>query len=280
MSDATSTMATRGPRARGQVPGTALPRRTGSRARSITALMLREMQASYGSRPGGYLWALLEPMGMILILTFAFSLILRTPSLGNSFILFYASGYLVFALYGRVASTSTGALEYSRNLMAYPVVLWVDAIAARIALNATTNVVVGIIVTATIMISIEANTVFDPGPILESIAAAICLGAGLGMVNAIATNFFPVYGMVWNILTRPLLLASGVLYIYEDLPTTAQNILWWNPLIHITGRMREGFYVMYEPQHISMTYVWGIALTLLALGTMLVRRFHGNVMKR
>ncbi|MCC5956800.1 MAG: hypothetical protein JJU07_11910, partial [Natronohydrobacter sp.] len=43
--------------------------------RSISALMLREMATRYGRTPGGYLWAVVEPLGMILILGYAWSLL-------------------------------------------------------------------------------------------------------------------------------------------------------------------------------------------------------------
>ena len=51
-----------------QSPQRVLTRRFAT-PRTILALMLREMSARYGRSPGGYLWALLEPLGAILILS-------------------------------------------------------------------------------------------------------------------------------------------------------------------------------------------------------------------
>ena len=33
--------------------------------RTITALILREMGSTYGMSPGGYVWAVLQPVGMV-----------------------------------------------------------------------------------------------------------------------------------------------------------------------------------------------------------------------
>ncbi|WP_260008654.1 hypothetical protein [Leisingera sp. M527] len=66
------------------------------------------MSTRYGRTPGGYLWAILEPMAAILFLAIGFSLVIRSPSLG-SFLLFYATGFLPFNLY-----QSISALAYCR----------------------------------------------------------------------------------------------------------------------------------------------------------------------
>lgn len=54
----------------------------GEALRVIAALMLREMSTRYGRTPGGYVWAVAEPLGLIIVLGLAFELIAQAPSLG------------------------------------------------------------------------------------------------------------------------------------------------------------------------------------------------------
>ena len=56
------------------------------------------------------------------------------------------------------------------------------------------------------------------------------------------------------------------------MPTVYQAILWWNPLIHVTGLMRSGFYSTYEANYVSMPYVLAFAGTLFLVGGWLLRR--------
>ena len=56
------------------------------------------------------------------------------------------------------------------------------------------------------------------------------------------------------------------------MPTIFQSILWWNPLIHVTGLMRSGFYSTYEATYVSMPYVLAVAGTLFLVGGWLLRR--------
>ena len=67
--------------------------------RIISALILREIGTSYGRSPGGYLWALAEPVLGIALLTVIFSIGFRTPPIGVNFPLFYATGLLPFLMF-------------------------------------------------------------------------------------------------------------------------------------------------------------------------------------
>ena len=54
------------------------------RLRVIFAMVVREMGTRFGRSAGGYLWALGEPLGGIMMLAIAFSLALRSPPIGTS----------------------------------------------------------------------------------------------------------------------------------------------------------------------------------------------------
>lgn len=67
--------------------------------RTISALVLREMATTYGRSPGGYIWAILEPVGGIALLSILFSLAFLHPALGSNFQLFYASGLVPLTVF-------------------------------------------------------------------------------------------------------------------------------------------------------------------------------------
>src|SRR5690606_17476223 len=115
-------------------------------ARSVFALMLREMSTTYGRSPGGYLWAVGDPVAGVLLLSIVFSLAFRSPPLGTNFPLFYATGFLPFMAYTELTMKIGQAIRYSRPLLTYPTVTFVDALLSRLLLNLLTNVVIFIIV--------------------------------------------------------------------------------------------------------------------------------------
>jgi len=54
------------------------------------------------------------------------------------------------------------------------------------------------------------------------------------------------------------------------LPAAAREVLWWNPLIHLVGLMRAGFYPVYDDSHVSVLYVLALGLGLVATGLVLM----------
>ena len=246
--------------------------------RSVVALVLREMSTSYGRTPGGYIWAVLQPLAMIGLLTLAFSMMLRSPSLGTSFLLFYATGFLVLRMFQEVSAAVGWAIGFNQALLAYPRVTYVDTLIARAALATLTQIMVSAIVFGVIFTIEDIRVIVDFRPILQAFGAVILLSVGIGSFNAYASFSFPLYKTIWGIATRPLLLLSGVFYIYEDLPVFAQNILWFNPLIHLSGLMRTGFYASYDPAYISLTYVCLCGAIPMFFGILLLRRYAKDIL--
>lgn len=248
-----------------------------SALRSVSALMLREMATRYGRSPGGYLWAVLEPVGAIVVIALALSFIIRVPPLGNSFLLFYASGYLPFLVYSLLQASVAQALGFSRPLLMYPVVSWIDAILARFLLNLLTCVAVIGIVLAGVVWFTDAGAVPRPGLLIASVALMAGLGLGHGTLNCLLVGLFPAWAQVWSILSRPLMVAAGVFFVMEDLPDTAREVLWWTPWIHATSLFRAGLYGTYEPAFVSVMLVGLWAALPLVAGLALLRRYRQDI---
>ena len=246
--------------------------------RTIVALMLREMATTYGRSPGGYLWAVLEPVGGIAVLSIAFSAFLQRPALGTNFPLFYATAFLPFTLYSVLAQKVAQALAFSRPLLAYPAVTFADALLARFVLNALTQVVVFALVTLGIHAIFGLRAALDWPAILLSLSMAAALGLGVGTLNCYLRAVWPVWDTIWSIANRPLFIVSGVFFLFEGLPAHMRAVLWFNPLIHITGAMRAGFYPGYRPDYISAPLVFGIALGLLTVGLLALRHSHRAIL--
>ena len=103
---------------------------------------------------------------------------------------------------------------------------------------------------------------------------------GVGTINCAIFGLFPLWEVIWSIITRPLFLASGIFFLYDDLPPLAQDILWYNPLIHITGLMRTGFYPTYSAPYINELFVLGVSMGLMAMGLILLGRYHRDILNR
>lgn len=228
--------------------------------RATSALILREMASSFGRTPGGYIWAVLEPVAAVLLLTFVFSLAFDQPPLGRSFALFYASGYLPFMLYSDLALKIGVALRFSRPLLAYPAVNWWDALFARFILNTLTHVLIFLLVIGGILLFIGQPITLNFSALLTGLSLAAMLGFGIGAMNAFLFEFTPIWERIWSVLNRPLFILSGVLFLPEAVPMPYSDWLWFNPLAHVIGYVRAGLYPTYGAQFSNALFVVIIAL--------------------
>lgn len=242
------------------------------RLRVLFALMVREMSTNFGRSWGGYFWAIAEPLGGILLLSFVFSFALRSPPLGTSFMLFYASGYIPYSTYRVVSSDVTAAIRSNKGLLSYPVVTLLDAVLAKFLLSTLTMLVVMVVLYAGVILTLSQPVVIDYATVAFAFFIAALLGLGVGTMNCVLFTFFPTWRSIWKILSRPQFIASGVLFLFESAPPGIQEILWFNPLAHVIGLMREGIYGGYHPIYVSAPYVIGISISLFVIGAYLMRR--------
>lgn len=246
--------------------------------RAVLALVLREMGTTYGRTSGGYIWAIAEPVGGIAILALIFSVGFRHPPMGTNFAIFYATGLVPFLFYMDISSKLSQSITYSKSLLTYPAVTFLDAIIGRLVTNLVTQLLVAYIVFTGIMVLMDTRT--DPQPLLIalSFAMATVLAMGIGVLNCFLFTAFPTWQKIWGILNRPMFIISCVLFVFDSIPQPWRDYLWWNPLVHIVGQMRKGFYPGYSGDYISPAYVFAVGLGLLALGLALLLRYHRDLL--
>jgi capsular polysaccharide transport system permease protein len=249
------------------------------RLRVLFALVVREMSTRFGRSWGGYLWAIVEPLGGILLLTFAFSFTFHTPPLGTNFALFYATGIIPFSLFSSVAASVGQAIATNRGLLTYPVVNPLDAVLAKFVTDFLTMFITGVLLFTAIVLHNDLVVALDPAAIFNGFLLMGLVGLGFGTLNCALFGFWPTWRHLWNVLTKPLFLMSGIFYTFDSLPPLAQEWLWYNPLVHGIGLMRSGFYAGYEPTYVSPGYVLGVAGGVFVVGAYLLRRHRSRLLE-
>lgn len=248
--------------------------------RTITALIFREMSTSYGKSPGGFIWTILEPVGGIALLTVIFSLAVRVPPMGSSFALFYATGLLPFLMFLDISRKVAQSLQFSKQLLFYPGVTFVDAIFARFLLACMVHALVFVIVLSGILWYDNVELIVNVPLVVAAFMMAAALALGIGCANCFLMRRFPVWANIWAIVTRPLFLISCIFIPYDSMPKSFQDVLWFNPLIHIVGTNRTGFYSTYRAEYVQPIYVALVAAILFGIGLALLTKWHRDLAQR
>ena len=248
------------------------PRRRLAAGRAILALMLREMSSTYGRSPGGYLWAIVEPVAGIAILTYASSLMFSNPPIGRSFELFYATGMLPFLMFTMIANRVGTSLLFSRPLLVYPAVTFADALLARFFVNLLTEVLIFVVVMAGLMAIYETGAQVNPISVAQSLGLTAVFALAVGTANAYLFLRWHLWHVLWSVISRPLFLISGVFFMYNALPGPMQGVFYYNPLIHAIGLMRAGFYPNYIADYTDPAYVLLVSMALFAVAFFALQR--------
>lgn len=247
---------------------------------TISALILREMATSYGRSPGGYLWAFAEPVAGIALLTLVFSLGFHAPPLGTSFALFYATGLLPFLLYSDLNGKLSQAINFSLPLLSYPRVTLADAVLARACLNIGTQVLVCCAVLLGLASFIDFQARLDLALLFQAIGCAFLLGFGIGTLNCFLVTRFPIWQRAWSIANRPLFLLSCIVFTFESIPSPFRDWLWFNPIVHVVGMMRQAMYFGYSAEYVSVGYVVFVSLITSVCGFFAIWRYKDILLNR
>ncbi len=237
----------------------------------LGALVLRETHTRFGRTRLGYLWVLIEPITHAVGLSIVHYTLGRRSPLGGSMALFFMTGLLPFFLWSKVSHRLVSAFVSDRPLLNVPAVTHLDILLARALLEGATWLIVSAILIVLLVAIGFSDWPFDLESLCGAVGATFCLAVGIGMINATMTALLQSWHNLFYIVTRPLYLASGIFYLVDQVPATAQRFLVWNPLVHAIEWVRTAFYPAYTATTLDKSYLVQCAFYALVAGLALER---------
>lgn len=243
----------------------------------IFALVLREARARFGDRRFGAVWALIEPMCHILLLSILFGLIRGRTVTGVEYPVFVFVGLVPFLLFRNTALRLMDSPRENRSLFAYKQIKPLDTFVARVLVEACISVTVYAILALGFAWYGFDMRVGAPIEWVLTIALGLAFSFGLGMLLALIAHALPSSKTIIRMAFFPLYFISGVLVPAAYLPQAFLPFLLLNPFLHLLELIRGEIFPHYVPvAGVSATYVITCTLLLLfvSLGTYRVRRLH------
>ena len=151
----------------------------------------------------------------------------------------------------RCQGAVSSAISANRGLLAYPVVKPLDAVLARFALNFMTDFLVATLLFVGIIRLTGLTVNLDLAAIAGAFTLTALFGLGIGTLNCVLFGLYPTWKNFWSVLTRPLFFLSGIFFVFEAVPMPFRDIVWYNPIVHLIGLMRAGFYGSYHADYVG-----------------------------
>lgn len=245
--------------------------------RILMANFLRETRARFGDGRFSFLRALVTHMATISIFFFLRKAMGAHPPIPVDLLTSMIIGFFPFLLCKSVMQNAAGSFDSNRALLFYPGVRPLDFAVSAAMLE-------GLTLTAAFAVALAINYQFVPVPRLHdplealmALVAAWLLGIGLGLTLMAIQTLKPNLKFALQLVLRPLLFISGVMYAAAEIPVWVVNILWWNPLFHLTEMLREGVAASYKSPLFDPLYLTFWILGSWAAGLVLERYLRRNI---
>jgi ABC-type polysaccharide/polyol phosphate export permease len=240
--------------------------------RVIGALLIRELLTRYGRNNIGFLWLFVEPGAFVLIVTLVWTFVKNVHLTNIPIVAFSLTGYSSMLLWRHSASRCMGAVKSNKALLFHRQVTIMDIYISRILLEliAMTAAVFGLTI-----IFYAINWLMLPEDVLEVMVGWLLLcwfAAGLAMTLGGLSEKLDFIKRVWGPLSYLLMAICGVAFTVDALPTAAQNVVLWMPMVNDLEIVRDGWFGSDFHAHFDIQYTIACNVILTLIGISLVRQ--------
>lgn len=239
--------------------------------RVLAALLLRELLTRYGRHNIGFLWLFVEPMLFTLGVTALWTATKQLHGSDLPIAAFALTGYSTVLLWRNMPGRCIGAVEVNLALMYHRNIRALDIYVARVILEFA-GATISFFALSIVFIAVE--WIAPPEDFLMVAGGWLLtawFGAALGMTIGALSQEYELVDKFWHPLSYLLFPLSGAAYLVSALPSAAQEIVLYIPMVHGTEMIRDGYFgskveTIYDP-----AYVIACSLVLSVAALILVR---------
>jgi len=220
----------------------------------IMALLDRERKTRFAGGILGYLWAYIIPTVWIALIVALFRFLDRRPPIDANLEIFVATGVLVYVIFRQTITTHSRVLSAHRYMRYFASVSENDILWAAMLLEGFNFLVTSLLIFGAITILFDASLPTSVPGVIFGLGLSWILGCGVGRFVAIGCELSDTFARVVPLVLRPLFWLSGIFYVAAELPTRAQELLWYSPLLHVTEILREAYFLGFTSQFASAWY--------------------------
>ena len=204
----------------------------------LYTLTLHRFRVRYKQSALGLLWAVLQPLATMAVLTVVFSLIARVPTGGVPYAVFALAGLVPWTCFSNALTSGTQSLVSHAALVTrvrFPrEILPLTYVLAAVADG---------VIAGGLLVAIMAAYGLPPGPsawaALPIFATLVALVTGLALAAAAVNVRFRDVGVAMPIVLQLLLFASPIAYALSSVPERGATLYTLNPLAGLIENFRR-----------------------------------------
>jgi capsular polysaccharide transport system permease protein len=206
----------------------------------ILALIFKEWRANLQTSKFGVVFVFAEPIVFLSAISIVLLVVGRTQFDGVHILLFVPAGVIPFLIFRRSMMSTPKAVGKNEGLMDYPQVKPIDAVIAAFIFQ------MWLLFLAASLLMFLLWWFLDLVPSMPrplealGVMAVFLVGCfGLCLLVAVYATLYEFVQRTLEVLRRPIIIISGVIWPIDNLPTAAREVLAWNPLVHVIAYIRH-----------------------------------------
>lgn len=228
-------------------------------------LISRNLKKKYRRSILGYLWTVLNPLLVMLIMNFVFSEMFKR-SIPNYPVYLVSGRVMFFFITGSTQSMSRSIIGNGNLMRKTRVPYHMFSLA-----NFGTSVVdflFSLIAFAIVLVFTKSPVTIHVITFPLTVLAMFMFSYGLGMVLAVTNTFVQDVGQIYGVITTAWMYLTPIFYAIEDMPVQARQIIRnFNPAFPYLELTRIAFLQhQWPPQGLLLAaFGWGIGFSILGL---------------
>lgn len=229
------------------------------------SLVNREMRARYKGSFFGFFWSLLNPLLMMIVYSFVFSIVMRVKVPHYS--LYLLSGILPWTWFSISLTNAAGSVVYNSNLIKK--IYFPHEILPAVAIS--TNLInyllsIPVLIAFMLFQHVPLKLPFLCLPLLLAIQFVFCLG--LGLILATLNAYFRDVEQLLGVVLMAWFYITPVLYPVSFIPQGYHDLVMANPMSGLIISYQRIFIEGAWPDPGHLLYGLGAGLVLLIIGSL------------
>ena len=238
----------------------------------IVTMAVHEFRSRYLGTFVGFLWSVVNPLAMMLIYWFIFSVGFRAQPAGNMpYIVYFLSGFLPWSIFNDTVLSSTGSIRRYAHLITRSVFPTEVIVIVCLLSSFFTHIIMMVIFITIMLFNKISLSIYSLNFIVFLILLSL-LAVGVGwMVSALNTYYKDVEQIV-GILLNMWFWLTPIIWVPESIPAKFQQIVKINPMYHVVESYRAAliYHSMFSTR--SIIYISIVALIMFVAGGFIFRR--------
>ena len=240
-------------------------------------LAITDLKIRYKNSVLGFGWTIIEPLLMLTIFYLVFTNLFKTGI--ENYALYLLIGIITWNMFAKGTSMNTTSILNRANIITkyfFP--------REVLVLSTTITAFLMMVFEYIILVAFFIGTQFLPPIssllIIPILGILFVMTLGISLPLSVLNVKYRDIGVIWTVVVQAGFFLTPIIYKLEFLPENIQQLLWFNPMVHIIESAHNLLLYEIYPSISSIVYMITMATAFLIIGIVIFRKHNPNIVEQ